>query len=46
MFISAILCSMFVFMCFYSSISCNRKVSVHLARIDISAGNSLSTPQY
>ena len=24
----------------------NRKVSNHLARVDVSAGNSLSTPQY
>jgi len=24
----------------------NRKVSIHLARVDVSAGNSLSTPQY
>jgi len=32
-----------VFHCF---ILCNREVSNHLARVDVSAGNSLSTPQY
>ena len=31
---------------FYCSILCNRKVSNHLARVDVSADNSLSTPQY
>jgi len=44
--ISAILCYVYVFVCFYCSILCNRKVSNHLARVDVSAGNSLSAPQY
>jgi len=42
--ISAILCFVYVFVCFYCSTLCNRKVSNHLARVDVSAGNSLSTP--
>jgi len=42
--ISAILRFVYVFVCSYCSILCNRKVSNHLARIDVSAGNSLSTP--
>jgi len=46
--ISAILCFVYVFVCFYCSrpIFCNRRVSNHLASVDVSAGNSLSTPQY
>jgi len=42
--ISAILCFVYVFVCFYCSILFNRKVSIRLARVDVSAGNSLSTP--
>jgi len=44
--ISVILCFVCVFVCFYCSILCNRKVSNHLARVDVSDGNSLSTPEY
>jgi len=44
--ISVILCFVYVFVFFYCSILFNRKVSTHLARVDVSAGNSLSTPQY
>ena len=40
------LCFVYVFVCFYCSILFTRKVSNHLARVDVSAGNSLSTPQY
>jgi len=44
--ISVILCFVYVFVCFYCSVLFNCKVSIHLARVDVSAGNSLSTPQY
>ena len=43
---SVILCFVYVFVCFYCSVLFNRKVSIHLTRVDVSAGNSLSTPQY
>jgi len=46
MCISVILCFVYVFVCFYCFILCNRKVFNHLARVDVSAGNSLFTPQY
>jgi len=42
--ISAILC--LVLVCFYCSILFNHTISIPLARVDVSAGNSLSTPQY